>query len=146
MKNRKKGNFVMQISPWKKRLQKKRSKPRRPQRKIQQNCNLRYLIFEILSQRFFYWKFVIFQKFKKLKNLKNGQLKIEKSNQKSELTFLLHFPLATSWYTSFFLEVLSLWRNLQNKIAYFESLKKDHKNANFVVQITPPRMHFRNFF
>ena len=45
-------------------------------------------------------------------------------NQTSELTVLLHFPLATSWYTSFFLELLSLWRNLRNKNAYFEIFQK----------------------
>ena len=66
LKIQKIGNFVMQISPWKQRLQKKRSIPRRPQRKIQQNCNLRNLIFEILSQRFFDLKYPIFSFFFKM--------------------------------------------------------------------------------
>ena len=74
LKIQKIGNFVTQISPWRQHLQKKWSIPPRSQRKMQQNCQFRILIFETLSQRFFYWKFVIFQKFKKLKNLKNGLL------------------------------------------------------------------------
>ena len=133
----------MQISPWRQHLQKKWSIPQRSQRKMQQNCQFRILIFETLSQRFFYWKFVIFQKFKKLKNLKNGQLKSEKSlwqnseNQKSELTVLLHFLLATSWYTSFFLEVLYLGRNLRNKIAYFEIFQKITKTPTLWCKLHP---------
>ena len=50
---------------------------------------------------------------------------------------ILHFPMATSWYTPFFLEVLSSWRNFQNKIACFEIFKNNPKNADFVRQNTP---------
>ena len=46
-------------------------------------------------------------------------------NLRSELTVLLHFPLATSWYTSFVLEVLSSWRNLQNKIVRFQDFSPE---------------------
>ena len=45
-------------------------------------------------------------------------------NQQSEMTVLLYFLLATSCYTSFFLEVLSSWRNFQDKIACFEIFQK----------------------
>ena len=53
------------------------------------------------------------------------------------MTVLLHFPLATSWYTSFFLEVLSLWRNLQNKIAYFEIFQKITKTPTLWCKLHP---------
>ena len=55
------GNFDRQFSPWKRRLQKKRSTPRRRQRKMQENCHLRFLIFELSSQRFFDLKLTIFR-------------------------------------------------------------------------------------
>ena len=55
----------MQISPWKQRRQKKQSRPWRSQRKIPQNCHLRFLIFETLSQRFFAAKLGFFQFFQK---------------------------------------------------------------------------------
>ena len=58
-------------------------------------------------------------------------------NQKSELTFLLHFPLATSWCTSFFLDVLSLWRNWRNKIAYFEIFQKIAKTPPLWCKLHP---------
>ena len=58
-------------------------------------------------------------------------------NQKSELIVLLHFPLATSWYTLFFLEVLSLWRNLRNKIAYFEIFQKITKMPTLWCKLHP---------
>ena len=67
LENRKKGNFVSQISPWKLHLQKKRSRPRRSRQKMQENCNLRFLIFEILSQRFFDLKYPIFSFFQNSK-------------------------------------------------------------------------------
>ena len=101
------------------------------------------MIFTTLSQRFFHLKFIIFFKFQKLKNLKNDKLLIEKSlwqryeNQQSKLTVFLHFPLATSWYTSFFLEVLSLWRNLRNKIAYFEIFQKITKTPTLWCKLHP---------
>ena len=63
LKIRKIGNFVIQISPWKQRLQKKQSTLGRRQRKILQNCHFRFLIFEILSQRFFDLKYPIFSFF-----------------------------------------------------------------------------------
>ena len=61
-KNSKSQHFVLQISPWEKHLQKKRSIPRWCQRKILENCHLRFLIFETLSQRFFATKFLIIWK------------------------------------------------------------------------------------
>ena len=62
------GNFDRQFSPWKRRLQKKRSTPRRRQRKMQENCHLRFLIFKLSSQRFFDLKLAIFRFFKNSKN------------------------------------------------------------------------------
>ena len=67
MKNLKMGNFVLQISPWKKWLRKKQNTPWRRQRKMQQNCHFRFLIFKILSQRFFHSKFGKFHFFAKKK-------------------------------------------------------------------------------
>ena len=64
------GNFDRQFSPWKRRLQKKRSTPRRRQRKMQENCHLRFLIFELSSQRFFDLKLAIFRFFKNSKKHK----------------------------------------------------------------------------
>ena len=64
------GNFDRGISPWKRCLQKKRSIPRRRQRKMQENCHLRFLIFELSSQRFFDLKFAIFRFFKNSKKRK----------------------------------------------------------------------------
>ena len=61
------GDFDRQISPWKQRLEKKRSTPRRSQRKMQENCHLKFLIFKLLSQRFFDLKLVIFRFFKNSK-------------------------------------------------------------------------------
>ena len=61
-KKSKSGHFVLQISPWKQHPQKKWSTPRESQWKIQQNCRLRFFIFEILSQRFFTTKFHIIKK------------------------------------------------------------------------------------
>ena len=51
--NSERGHFILQISPWKQCWQKKQSRPWRSQRKIPQNCHLRFFIFETLSQRFF---------------------------------------------------------------------------------------------
>ena len=42
--------------------------------------------------------------------------------------------------------MLSSWRNLQHKIAYFDIFQKIKKNADFVRQITTPRMHPQNFW
>ena len=64
------GDFNRGISPWKRRLQKKRSIPWRRQRKMQENCHLRFLIFELSSQRFFDLKFAIFRFFKNSKKRK----------------------------------------------------------------------------
>ena len=61
------GDFDRGISPWKRRLQKKRSIPRRSQRKMQENCHLRFLIFKLSSQRFFDLKLVNFRFFKNSK-------------------------------------------------------------------------------
>ena len=61
-KKLKSGHFVLQISPWKHNSQKKWSTPRESQWKMQQNCRLRFLIFETLSQRFFTTKFLIIKK------------------------------------------------------------------------------------
>ncbi len=61
-KKSKSGHFVLQISPWKQHLQKKWNTPRESQWKIQQNCRLRFLIFETLSQRFFTTMFLIIKK------------------------------------------------------------------------------------
>ena len=61
-KKSKSGHFVLQISPWKQHPQKKWSTPRESQWKMQQNCRLRFLIFETLSQRFFTTKFLIIKK------------------------------------------------------------------------------------
>ena len=63
-------NFDRGISPWKRRLQKKRSIPWRRQRKMQENCHLRFLIFELSSQRFFDLKLAIFRFFKNSKKRK----------------------------------------------------------------------------
>ena len=63
--NSERGHFLLQISPWKQRRQKKQSRPWRSQRKIPQNCHLRFLIFETLSQRFFAAKLGFFQFFQK---------------------------------------------------------------------------------
>ena len=49
-------HFVLQISPRKHGLQKKRSTPRRSQQKILRNCHLNFFICETLSQRFFVTK------------------------------------------------------------------------------------------
>ena len=64
------GNFERGISPWKRRLQKKRSTPQRRQRKMQENCHLRFFIFELSSQRFFDLKLAIFRFFKNSKKRK----------------------------------------------------------------------------
>ena len=64
------GDFVSVISPWKRHLQKKRSIPRRSQRKMQENCHLRFLIFKLLSQRFFDLKLAIFRFFENSKKRK----------------------------------------------------------------------------
>ena len=61
-KKSKSGHFVLQISPWKHNSQKKWSTPRESQWKMQQNCRLRFLIFETLSQRFFTTMFLIIKK------------------------------------------------------------------------------------
>ena len=61
-KKSKSGHFVLQISPWKQYPQKKWSTPRESQCKMQQNCRLRFLIFETLSQRFFTTMFLIIKK------------------------------------------------------------------------------------
>ena len=63
LKNVKIGDFVLQISPWRQHLQRKWSIPQRSQRKMQQNCQFRSLIFKTLSQRFFNSKFAIFNIF-----------------------------------------------------------------------------------
>ena len=52
-------HFVLQISPRKHGLQEKWSTPWWSQRKILQNCHLRFLNFETLSQRYFTTKFLI---------------------------------------------------------------------------------------
>ncbi len=65
MKNVKMGDFVSVISPWKRRLKKKWSIPRRSQRKMQENCHLRLLIFKLLFKRFFDLKFATFSFFQK---------------------------------------------------------------------------------
>ena len=70
MKNVKMGDFVSVISAWKRRLQKKQSIPQRSQRKMQENCHLRFLIFKLLSQRFFDLKLAIFRFFKNSKKRK----------------------------------------------------------------------------
>ena len=61
-KKSKSGHFVLQISPWKHNSQKKWSTPQESQWKMQQNCRLRFLIFETLSQRFFTTMFLIIKK------------------------------------------------------------------------------------
>ena len=50
-------------------------------------------------------------------------------NQKSESTVLLHFPLAFSWCTPFFLGILFSWWNLQNKMATFRLFGKNWKKT-----------------
>ena len=59
-------------------------------------------------------------------------------NQKSESTVLLHFPLAFSWCTPFFLGMLFSWWNLQNKMATFQLFRKNWKkpilNVKFLNQ------------
>ena len=70
MKIVKMGDFISLIIPWKRRLQKKRCIPRRSQRKMQENCLLRFLIFKLLSQRFFDLKLVNFRFFKNSKKRK----------------------------------------------------------------------------
>ena len=67
------GNFDRQISPWKQHLQKKWSIPRRRQRKIQEICHLRFLIFELSSQRFFNLNDAIFHFFENSKKRKLWQ-------------------------------------------------------------------------
>ena len=57
------GDFDRQISPLKQHLEKKRSIPRRSQRKMQENCHLRFLIFKLSSQSFFALKYAIFNFF-----------------------------------------------------------------------------------
>ena len=64
------GDFDRGISPWKRRLQKKGCIPWRRQRKMQENCHLRFLIFKLSSQRFFDLKFAIFRFFKNSKKRK----------------------------------------------------------------------------
>ena len=59
LKMLKSGHFVLQISPWKLRRQKKLSTPWQSQRKILWNYHLRFLNFETLSQRYFTTKFLI---------------------------------------------------------------------------------------
>ena len=58
--------------------------------------------------------------------LKISVTKFQKS--KSEMTVLLHFPLAMSWYNSFLLTMLFSWRNSQSKMATFHNFWKAWKN------------------
>ena len=62
LKMLKSGHFVLQISPWKLRRQKKLSTPWQSQRKILWNYHLRFFIFETLLQRFFTTKFLNIRK------------------------------------------------------------------------------------
>ena len=50
-------------------------------------------------------------------------------NQKSELTVLLDFPLASSWCTPIFLYTLFSWRNLQNKMTTFQLFRQFSKKT-----------------
>ena len=45
--------------------------------------------------------------------------------------------MATSWYTSFFVEVLSSWRYLRNKIASFEIFQKIPKTPTLWGKLRP---------
>ena len=58
-------------------------------------------------------------------------------NQKSESTVLLHFPLAFSWCTPFFLGILFSWWNLQNKMATFRLFGKNWKKPNLNSKFRP---------
>ena len=58
------GDFDRQISPLKQHLEKNRSIPQRRPPKMQENCHLKLLIFELSSQRFFDLKLAI-KKFQK---------------------------------------------------------------------------------
>ena len=55
-------------------------------------------------------------------------------NQKSESTVLLHFPLAFSWCTPFFLGIVFSWWNLQNKMATFQLFRKNWKKPTLNVK------------
>ena len=44
LKNLKKGNFVLRLSPWKKHQQKKQSTPRRRARKNEEDCSLHFIL------------------------------------------------------------------------------------------------------
>ena len=55
-------------------------------------------------------------------------------NKKSESIVLLHFPLAFSWCTPFFLGIVFSWWNLQNKMATFQLFRKNWKKPTLNVK------------
>ena len=64
--------------------------------------------------------FKIFQKSQKRRLCEANQAPQNAFPKFLFVSILQDFPLATSWYTSFVLEVLSSWRNLLNKIVRFQ--------------------------
>ena len=71
-KKPKKGDFVLQFSPWKMHRQKKQSTPGRRAQKIKEYGSLRLLIFKTLSLRFLQKNFRHFQFFEKIKKTTNS--------------------------------------------------------------------------
>ena len=106
----KSGHFVLQISPWKKYLQNKWSTPWQSRRKIRRNCQLRFLIFETLSQRFSTTKFPLFQSVKLFQKVEKwpfwfANFSIEKvSTEKMKYTMkkLMENPLKLSTQIVYF--------------------------------------------
>ena len=76
---------------------------------MQQKCQLRFLIFKVLSQRFLYLKLAIFKIFHFFEFLKNDKLSVK--NLYSFVAFFLLFS----------------WRNLRYKIAIFLIFQKIEK-------------------
>ena len=146
----------MQISPWKQHLQKKRSISQRPQRKIQQNCNLRNLIFEILSQRFFDLKYPIFRFFRKyiktqiLTNLAtkfgdlpmhlDQSLKMENNPQDMffKLGFIHFFRRTINFGSILSYNWFSLWIGQENNLFSQKLWNRRFCFANISMNIAPP--------
>ena len=128
-KKSKSGHFVLQISPWKQYPQKKWSTPRESQWKIQQNCRLRFLIFETLSQRFFTTKFLIIKKIYIFrfydKNLRfRRSLKKPSQLLNGSTDFQYQYVKIKSMKTRTFWYIWYLWQKILTKL-FWRSKKVD---------------------
>ena len=148
-KKSKSGHFVLQISPWKQHPLKKWSTPRESQWKIQQNCRLRFFIFEILSQRFFTTKFHIIIKklssvtevFKEtiaaFKRLNRYSLSICQNKDDKSPNILVYLVALTKIFDKMF---LALQKSRSSKFLYmncaltvlFQNTKKDSDIQNWL--------------